>query len=216
MRCLTYFEFSLFLICASDASIHGGSFLAMAGEKTIVIACDSRYSSIDTGSFKIGNLPRSIFRVGSRSIVGCFGLDADSNYLMNWFGSLLPELYTNKMCAYGVAQSLSDKLYSSRLICSPIVVGLSEDDEPYICTMDGLGAKSESKDFAVLGTSSPGLFAICESLYVPGSHPVELVKIAEKCLKRALERDVVSGGDVKIFTITPLGIYSKSFSTNDT
>ena len=63
-----YLYVSLFLSCFSaiSAHIHGGTFLAMAGKDTIVLAADSRFSSKQTGSLLIAEKKRQVFRVGSR------------------------------------------------------------------------------------------------------------------------------------------------------
>ena len=38
-----------------------------------------------------------------------------------------------------VAQLVSDILYSNNLVISPIIIGLRNNNTPYICSMDGIG-----------------------------------------------------------------------------
>ena len=67
--------------CAGN--IHGGTFFAMTGKDCVVLAADSRFSSQGSGSFLVGEFPRSVFHVGSRTLVAPFGLDSDARSLMD-------------------------------------------------------------------------------------------------------------------------------------
>jgi 20S proteasome alpha/beta subunit len=113
-----------------------------------------------------------------------------------------------------ISHLLSALLYQSNLICSPIVAGLSREG-PYIASLDGLGAITNSNSFVVSGTSSAGLYAILESLYAPNLDAEELVGLATKAFTLAMQRDVLSGCKVRIFSITRNGIYEKLFQTDD-
>lgn len=212
-----FFYGSLFLFISfvySD-SVHGGTFLAMTGRNSVIIACDSRFSSVQSGSVMIGEFPRQIYRIGVKAIVGVFGLDNDAVALMDHVREVLSTIHAKDVPVHSVARVISDKLYSAPSMCSPIVAGLESNNDPYICCMDSLGAQTESREFAVVGTAASGLFAICESYYKPDLPPEEVVSIVEKCLSAALERDVLSGCKVCIFTVSTNGIYAKDFFTSD-
>ena len=50
----------------------------------------------------------------------------------------------------------------------PIVAGLEgEDNKPFICGMDLIGAPVFAKDFCVAGTAEDELFGTAESMYKP-------------------------------------------------
>lgn len=201
------------------SNIHGGTFLAMAGKECVLIASDSRFSSSGTGSMLIGSIPRNIFRVGSRTLIGCFGLDSDARFLMEKVRSKLCMDHTDEhLQPNNIARVVSDILYKNSLICGPIVIGIDNKGgkvSPYICSMDGLGAQSVSDSFAVIGTANAGLYAICESLYQPGLDATALTNIAERCLKLALQRDILSGCAVRIYTMTKDEILQHDFETAD-
>ena len=72
--------------------------------------------------------------------------------------------------------------------------------QPYICAMDSLGAQTTSS-FAVCGTADAGLYAICENLYQEGLGADELGALVERVISLALQRDVLSGGEVDIYTL---------------
>ena len=96
---------------------------------------------------------------------------------------------------------LSNTLYSNRLICSPIVAGISTTTGPYICSMDGIGAQTTSTTYAVTGTASGALVTSCEALYTPGLAINELEGLVEKCMRSSLARDVMSGCSVRMYSL---------------
>ena len=64
-------------------------------------------------------------------------------------------------------------------------------------------------------TANSGLYAICESIYRPDLPPDALVGVVERCLRLAIQRDVLSGCSIRILTITRDGIYSKNVEIAD-
>ena len=215
----TFFLLALFfnfvVRCKSNESFHGGTILAMAGKNSVVIASDSRFSSYQTGTFLLGQYPRCIYRVGSKTLIGFYGLDSDARTVMDEMQEKLLHHLDRDVSVKSISRLLSDTLYSSSLQCSPIIAGVGDTGEPHICSMDGLGAQTISDTFAVSGTANFGLYAICESMYRPGLKSEELVIIVEKCLRLAMQRDVLSGCSIRILTITTDGIYSKDIEIAD-
>lgn len=216
----TLFLLTIFLsyhlggVCSSE-SFHGGTILAMAGKDSVAIASDSRFSSYQTGPFLLGQYPRCVFRVGSRTLVGFYGLDSDACAIMETMRENLFRHFDKDINTQSIARLLSDTLYASGLQCSPIVVGLSNKGIPQIFSMDGLGAQTVADDFAISGTANSGLYAICEAMYRPNLSSEELVTVVEKCLRLALQRDVLSGCSIRIITIAEDGIYSKDVDVAD-
>ena len=51
----------------------------------------------------------------------------------------------------------------------PFLLGLDDDNKPFICAMDLLGCPVSTNDFVVSGTCSANLYGVCESLFQPGS-----------------------------------------------
>ena len=216
IRFLTIIFLSILVqIKANSESFHGGTLLAMAGKNSVVIASDSRFSSYQTGTFLLGQFPRCIFRVGSKTLVGFYGLDSDALTIMDDMQEKLMNHLDRDVSSGNIARLLSDSLYSASLQCSPIIAGLDDSGKPHICSMDGLGAQTISTSFAVSGTANSGLYAICESAYSPDFSSEELVEVVEKCLRLAMQRDVLSGCSINILTITADGIYSKNIEIAD-
>eukprot|EP01035_Chromulina_nebulosa_P018473 gene18473-24185_t len=81
--------------------------------------------------------------------------------------------------------------------------------------MDGLGAETITDDYAVVGTASSSLYSICESLFKSNLNSNQLVTIAETAMKLSMQRDVLSGCKVKIYTLNKEGIFLKEIYTDD-
>lgn len=198
----------------SSSSIYGGTFLAMTGKDSVLLACDSRFSSQQSGPFLLGEQKRYVFHVGGDCLVGCYGLDADAHTMRKSLIEKIVALNLQKLPPKVLARLLSSYLYKTNSICSPIIAGRSLEG-PYIASLDGLGAITPSNNFAVTGTSAKSVYAVLESIYESELDPEELVSVAEKVFKLALQRDVLSGCTVRILTITKDGIFEKNFHTDD-
>ncbi|CAA2935075.1 proteasome subunit beta type-3-A [Olea europaea subsp. europaea] len=75
------------------------------------------------------------------------------------------------------ASLISAILYKKRFgpyFCQPVIAGLGDEDKPFICTMDSIGAKELAKDFVVAGTASESLDGACESMFTPDMDSEEL------------------------------------------
>jgi len=206
---------AIFIRKVKCASFHGGTYLALAGKDSVALICDSRFSSIRTGSMMLGSCPRLCYRIGSKCIVGCFGLDSDVYHLIDLLRMKLIDHADDDLQPESISRVVSDLLYNNDFLFSPIIVGLTDHCLPYICSMDGLGAQTVSDKFAVTGTASEGLYALCESLYLPNLESHELLILAEKCFYLGLQRDVLSGGDFQIITITRGNIFVKDIVKSD-
>lgn len=196
-------------------SINGGTYLALTGKDSVILATDSRFSSHQLNSFLLGKYPRNIFRIGSRSLLGCIGLEADSYVLVERLKSLLANHFDDEINPENIARLVATLLYENGFYLTTIVTGLSKTGDPYICSFDGLGAQTTTKDFAVIGTSNAALLSLMESNYEPNLSAERLCVLAEKCLKLAFQRDILSGSDLRIVTLRRDGIYQKSVSLTD-
>lgn len=174
-----------------------------------------RFSSPSSGPYRIGKHHRCVFRVGRSCLVGCYGLDSDARELAHHLQKQLASHEMKDIEPINVSRLISNYLYEHRLYCTPIVVGLDSSNQPYICSMDGLGAQTECNTYAVIGTANELVLGLCESCYRENLSSGQLMTNTEKILKLALERDILSGGQVNVLTLTTDGIYSKDFETHD-
>ncbi|KAM7261010.1 hypothetical protein ACFE04_026485 [Oxalis oulophora] len=77
--------------------------------------------------------------------------------------------------------------------CQPVIVGLSDDDKPFICTTDSIGAKELAKDFVVAGTALESLYGACEAMFKEDMEPEELFETVSQALLSSVDRDCLSG-----------------------
>lgn len=223
--------YGLIVVTIGENALHGGTIMALAGKDSVLLATDSRFSSQQTGPYLLGKHYRTVCRIGKNVLIGCYGLDSDSRllvenlrtkFVLHAKDSFQNDYVRKDHCEdpiyhpQSVARVISNNLYSSNLAISPIVVGLSSDNKPYICSMDGLGAQTLSSTFAISGTSTASLMAVCEQYFQPNLESSELIQLAEKCLKLALQRDVLSGCNVRLYILTHSSdIIIKDFHTSD-
>jgi len=74
---------------------------------------------------------------------------------------------------------------------------------PYLCSMDMIGAKSESKAFVCAGAASDSLFGTAEALWKPDLEADELLAVCSKAFLSALERDCLSGYGAVLYLLAP-------------
>jgi len=180
--------------------------LAIKCKNRVVIGADTRVTS---GYFIAHKRGRKIFMIKPHIAVTIAGVVADAqaaieelkfhlNYYENTYGRRLP--------AKSAANYLSLILYSNRLyplITEVIVAG--KDNEGYaIYKLDPLGSLIKD-DYTVSGSGSMVAIGILESEYKPDLTVDEGVKLAIKALISAMKRDIASGDDFMVATITEEG-----------
>jgi len=208
--------FLLNCVCPVTAEIHGGTILAMQGRNSVVMVADSRFSSQRTGGMMITSSERMIYSLGSQCILGCIGLDSDARDLVNAVRLKVSSHSDLELGPSSLARCVSNTLYEKGLYCSPTIVGLDTNSgAPYICSMDGLGSQTIPEGFAVSGTASNSLCAICESLYEADLDEEALMSLAKRCMALALQRDVLSGGACTLYLLTQDGVDKHTFDTDD-
>ncbi|KAF2296702.1 hypothetical protein GH714_001339 [Hevea brasiliensis] len=85
--------------------------------------------------------------------------------------------------------------------CQPVIAGLSDEDKPFICTMDSIGAKELAKDFVVAGTASESLYGACEAVFKPDMEPEELFETVSQALLSSVDRDCLSGWGGHVYVV---------------
>ncbi len=205
----------LLLNVAESNSFNGGTFLALAGEDSVVLCTDSRFSHYRFNSLLLGMHPRSVYRIGSKTLMGCYGLDADALSLVELLREKLSEHFDSELYADNIVRVVSNLLYERNLLISPLLAGMDRNNKPFLCSMDSLGALTITKDFVATGTSNAQLQAICEALYTPNLKREDLVLLAERCLQLAFQRDILSGGNLKLVVMYSGGIRVKELAFQD-
>ena len=85
--------------------------------------------------------------------------------------------------------------------CQPVIAGLSDENKPFICTMDSIDAKELEKDFVVVGTASESLYGACESMFKPDMEAEELAEVVSQALLSSVDRDCLSGWGGHVYVV---------------
>uniref|UniRef100_A0A7N0UW62 Proteasome subunit beta n=2 Tax=Magnoliopsida TaxID=3398 RepID=A0A7N0UW62_KALFE len=188
---------------------NGSAVVAMVGKNCFAIASDRRLGvQLQTVATDF----QKIHRIHDRLFLGLAGLatDCQTLYQRLVFRHKLYQLREERdMKPETFASLVSAILYEKRFgpyFCQPVIAGLGDDDKPFICTMDSIGAKELAKDFVVAGTASESLYGACEAMFKEDLEPDELCETVSQALLSSVDRDCLSGwgGHVYLVTATEL------------
>ena len=158
-----------------------------------------------------------VYKVNDRCFVGLPGLASDTQTLADKFRFRV-NLYklreerdiSPKTFATMASMTLYEKRFGPFFV-EPIVAGLEgPNHEPFICSMDLIGAVCFANDFHTGGTAGEAMQGICESLWRPNMEPDELFEVAAQCLLAGTDRDCPSGWGGIVHVITPTEIITKT------
>lgn len=195
---------------------NGAAIIAMAGKDCVGIACDTR---LGMQAQTVAMDFQKVFRVTDKTFLGLAGLATDvqsvsqllkfklNMYKMNEERDIKPKT---------LSALLSNMMYEKRFgpwFVEPVIAGLTEDNKPFLSSMDCLGCEMMTKDFVVAGTMEEALYGMCESMYKPDMEEEDLFETLSQCLLSACNRDALSGWGAVVHIITPKGITSKKLQS---
>lgn len=108
---------------------------------------------------------------------------------------------------------VSHSLYERRFgpwFVEPVVAGLDNFNNPFVCSMDLIGCINSAEDFAVSGTSSASLYGMCETLWREDMDPDSLFEATSQALLNAVDRDCLSGWGATVHVITSSKIITRT------
>ncbi|KAK2659457.1 hypothetical protein Ddye_005990 [Dipteronia dyeriana] len=185
---------------------NGSALVAMVGKNCFAIASDRRLGvQLQT----IATDFQRIYQIHDRLFIGISGLatDAQTLYQRLVFRHKLYELREERnMKPETFASLVSALLYEKRFgpyFCQPVIAGLGDEDKPFICTTDAIGAKELAKDFVVAGSASESLYGACEAMFKPDLEPEELFETVSQALQASFDRDCLSGWGGHVYVVTP-------------
>jgi len=198
-------------------SYNGGACVAMKGEKCVAIASDLRFGqqlSTVTCDFS------KAFEMAPHLWMGLCGLATDVQTVqqkMEFRKNMYELTESRNMTPKTFSAVLSNMLYERRFgpfFVNPVVAGLDPvTSEPYVCSMDLIGCRTEPPDFAVAGTCEEQLFGMCETLWKPNMNPDELFECIAQSLINAFDRDASSGWGAVVHIIEKDKITTKNVKT---
>jgi 20S proteasome subunit beta 3 len=191
---------------------NGSAIIAMAGKDCVGIAADRRLgqnlTTISTDFTKI-------YTMQPKLMVGFSGLATDVQTVktnLDYRIGLYQLREERDMSPKVLTHLLSTMLYEKRFgpyYMEPVVAGLDEHDQPFLGSMDLIGATMQASDFAVAGSCTGNMYGMAESLYRPDLSPDDLFETLAQCLLSSVDRDAITGWGGVVHIITPSGVTTK-------
>ncbi|GAM19772.1 hypothetical protein SAMD00019534_029470, partial [Acytostelium subglobosum LB1] len=191
---------------------NGGAVIVMTGKNCVAIASDLRYG-IQHQTIS-NNFPK-VYRINEKCFVGIAGLvtDAQTLYQKLMFRHNLYKLREERdMTPQVLTNLIANMLYEKRFgpyFTEPVICGLDENNKPFISGMDLIGALVSTDDFLLVGTMTPAMYGLCETLYRKDMNEEELFETISQCMLSALERDAMSGWGAEVTVITPEKVFRR-------
>lgn len=187
---------------------NGSAVVAIKGENCVAIAADTR---LGRQQLTISTRFQKIFRIHDKLYIALGGLATDIQTVSVKLQSM-HKMYVlkegRKMSPRVFAHAVSNLLYSHRFgpwFLSPVIAGLDDKNEPYVATMDSIGALDAPDNdlFVASGTTGDELTGIAESLTQPGMDPETLFNTTAQVLLNAVDRDCLAGWGSEVVLLTP-------------
>lgn len=195
---------------------NGSGMVVMAGKDCVAIASDMRFGIQQT---TIAGDLKKVFRMHDRLYVGMAGLVSDMQTLKQKLDFRL-KMYElreeRKISPQTFAALVSSMLYERRFgpwFVEPLIAGLGEDNKPFLCGTDLIGAPVYTDNFLVSGTSGEELYGVCEALWRPGLEPEDLFEVISQTLLAAVDRDCLAGWGAEVTVIHKDGSFTRTLKS---
>lgn len=191
---------------------NGSAIIAMAGKDCVGIAADRRLgqnlTTIATDFTKIYTMQAGV-------MVGFSGLATDIQTVKNQLDYRI-NLYQLReerdMSPAVLSHLLSTMLYEKRFgpyYMEPVIAGLDANNQPFLSSMDLIGASMKADDFCVAGSCTGNLYGLAESFYRPNLSPDELFETLAQSLLSSVDRDAITGWGGVVHIITKEGVTTR-------
>ncbi|EGG23836.1 proteasome subunit beta type 3 [Cavenderia fasciculata] len=191
---------------------NGGAVIVMTGKNCVAIATDLRFGIQHQ---TVSNNHPKVYRINDKCFIGISGLvtDAQTLYQKLVFRHNLYKLREERdMTPQVLSNLVGNMLYEKRFgpyFTEPVICGLDTQDKPFISGMDLIGASVYTEDFLLVGTMTPAMYGLCETLYKKDMNEDELFETVSQCMLSSIERDAMSGWGAEVTIITPAKTYKK-------
>ncbi len=178
----------------------------------VVLSADRRVSYGD--GYILSKSVKKVFTLNDVVGVASAGIPADFQSLVDSliFNVRLYELDTRRRAKpSNIARILSVILYQRRMYSpyyAEMIIGGLEDDLPRLFVLDPAGSSLEDK-YAAVGSGAKLAIGILERSYSPDLGREEAIKVAERAMRGAIERDALSGDGIDILFIGKEGKIEK-------
>jgi len=186
--------------------------IGLVAKDGVVLSADRRVSYGD--GYILSKSVKKVFTLNDVVGVASAGIPADFQSLVDSlvFNVRLYELDTKRRAKpSNIARILSVILYQRRMYSpyfAEMIVGGLEDDLPRLFVLDPAGSSLEDK-YAAVGSGAKLAIGILERSYSPDMNSEEAIKVAERAMRGAIERDALSGDGIDILFIGKEGKIEK-------
>jgi len=186
--------------------------IGLVAKDGVVLSADRRVSYGD--GYILSKSVKKVFTLNDVVGVASAGIPADFQSLVDSliFNVRLYELDARRRAKpSNIARILSVILYQRRMYSpyyAEMIVGGLEDDLPKLFVLDPAGSSLEDK-YAAVGSGAKLAIGILERSYSPDMHSEEAIKVAERAMRGAIERDALSGDGIDILFIGKEGKIEK-------
>jgi proteasome beta subunit len=192
--------------------------LALKGTTTVGVICtDGVILSSDTrvtmGYFVAHKTGKKIYKIDDHIGMTISGGVADAQYVVEILkvNAKLYKLNNNRpMSIKSAARLVSNVLFSARGgLMAQILVGGVDSTGPHVFSLDPLGSLMEEK-YVATGSGSPIAYGVLEDKYKEDSTIKDILPIVVRAVDSAMKRDIASGNNYDVATITKEGFRSLS------
>jgi proteasome beta subunit len=173
----------------------------------VVVATDTL---ITWGTLTLSEKGIKAFKLTDSIVLASAGLTSDYQMLVNRLRAQIKLYELNQKKAITVkalSKLLANTLYSIRqapLYVQTVVVGVDANG-PQLYTLD-MGGSLIPDEFTATGTGTSTAYGVLESTLKAEVTVKEAEEIAIKAVKAGIARDIQSGGDIRVMTVTESGV----------
>jgi len=173
----------------------------------VVVATDTL---ITWGTLTLSDKGVKAFKLTDSIVLASAGLTSDYQMLVNRLQAQIKlyELNQKKsITVKALSKMLANTLYSTRmapLYVQTVVVGVDANG-PQLYTLD-MGGSLIPDEFTATGTGTRTAYGVLENSLKATMTVKEAEEIAIKAVKAAIARDIQSGGDIRVMSVTKSGV----------
>jgi 20S proteasome subunit beta 1 len=185
-----------------DAISCGTTIMAFRYRDGIVLAADSRTSS---GIFVASKATNKLDEITENIICCRSGSAADTQLILRKIQCEIKKMSiieNTNPSVFKTAELASTIIYNNREMLSASLLIAGYDEDFKIFKVDSCGNIQKEGNIFLGGSGSRFLYGYCDNLYKSNMELSEALNFAKVCIKMAINRDVSSGGVVRIACIT--------------
>ena len=173
----------------------------------VVVATDSL---ITWGSMVLSEKGVKAFKLTDTIVLASAGLTSDYQMLVNRLQAQIKLYEMNQgkeITVKALAKMVANTLYSRRmspLFVQTVIVGL-DSDGPQLFTLD-MGGSLIPDEFTATGSGTATAYGVLENDFRADLTVKEAESIAVQAVKAGISRDVQSGGDIRVMTVSSSGV----------